>query len=84
MNQKMNQWNAWIWIKWKAGTPTNAWEGWQGHPKITSAWSTQGSWDCCLWVTASNHEELESFVWKEIRSNTWVMDTKTEWAKQWW
>ena len=79
-----NEWNAWVWVKWKGGTPTTAWEGWQGNPAILQAWSTQGDWDCCLCLKLSNHEEVESFVWKYVRSNQWVDQTRTMWSKRWW
>jgi hypothetical protein len=77
-------WNAWVWIKWKSGTPTSAWERWQKNTKIKQAWSTQGQWDCCLALDISDHNALEEFVWKEIRSNEWVESTWTMWAKKWW
>jgi DNA-binding Lrp family transcriptional regulator len=78
------KWNAWVWIKWKAGTPTTAWEGWQGNKQIARAWSTQGDWDCCLHVDVTSHDQLEEFVWKHVRNNEWVESTRTMWAKTWW
>ncbi|MCA9671841.1 MAG: Lrp/AsnC ligand binding domain-containing protein [Myxococcales bacterium] len=79
-----NTWNAWVWVRWKAGTPTTAWEVWQGNDWIEQAWTTQGQWDACLQLKAASHEELEQFVWKHVRSNEWVSDTRTMWAKKWW
>ena len=29
-------------------------------------------------------DELEKFVWKEVRNNKWVENTDTVWAKNWW
>ncbi len=78
------KWNAWVWIKWKAGTPTMAWERWQKNARIKQAWSTQGQWDCCLALDITDHDALEEFVWKEIRSNEWVESTWTMWARKWW
>jgi len=78
------QWHSWVWIKWKPGTSTTAWEGWKNNASIKGAWSTLGEWDCCLWVNVSGPDELEEFVWKHIRTNQWVQDTKTTWAKKWW
>jgi hypothetical protein len=78
------QWGSWVWVKWKPGTPSTAWEGWKGHSSVQSAWSTLGDWDCCLWVNAKTPDELEEFVWKTVRHNTWVQDTMTTWAKKWW
>lgn len=81
----MNEnWNPWVWIKWKAGTPTSAWEAWQGNDKIHKAWTAQGEWDCCLWLNVKDHDDLEQFVWKNIRNNEWVASTWTMWAKPWW
>jgi hypothetical protein len=79
-----NSWQPWVWIKWKAGTPSTVWEGWQGNPQIKRAWSTQGEWDCCLSLDVTDNGQLENFVWKEIRSNEWVDSTRTMWAKDWW
>lgn len=79
-----SNWQAWVWVKWKPGTPTNAWESWKGNQQIKSAWSTLGDWDSVLWVDASTPDQLEEFVWKTIRKNEWVADTMTSWAKQWW
>ena len=79
-----SNWSAWVWVKWKPGTPATAWEGWKSNPSIKSAWSTQGEWDSCLWVDASTPDALEDFVWKTVRKNEWVQDTKTSWSKQWW
>ena len=79
-----NNWYPWVWVKWKQGTNTTAWEGWQGNPRIKSAWSTQGDWDCVLWVDAKTPDELEDFVWNTVRGNEWVASTRTSWAKQWW
>jgi DNA-binding Lrp family transcriptional regulator len=80
----VNPWNVWVWIKWKPGTPPSAWEVWQNNPIIKEAWSTQGEWDCCLTLDISDHDKLEEFIWKEIRSNEWVRSTNTLWAKRWW
>lgn len=79
-----NTWQPWVWIKWKPGTSSTAWENWRGNNKIQAAWSTQGEWDCVLWVNATTPEELENFVWTTIRKNEWVQATSTNWAKQWW
>ena len=79
-----NSWHAWIWIKWKAGTPSTAWESWQGDSKIAQAWSTQGEWDCCLCLNITDHDEVEKYVWHNIRPNEWVQSTQTLWAKKWW
>ena len=77
-------WQPWVWIKWKAGTPSAAWEDWQGKSQIKRAWSAQGEWDCCLSLDVKDHEQLENFVWKEIRANKWVDTTRTMWIKDWW
>jgi hypothetical protein len=79
-----DKWNAWVWIKWKPQTPSNAWEAWQQNPAIKGAWSTMGEWDSCLWVDAETPAALEEFVWKTIRKNEWVASTNTTWAKKWW
>ena len=83
MNSK-GQWQAWVWIKWKPGTTSSAWEEWQKNPTIKAAWSTLGEWDCCLALNVSAPEELETFVWQTIRKNSWVESTSTSWVKQWW
>ena len=82
--QQNNPWTPWVWIKWKPGTSATAWEAWQKNDRIESAWSTHGDWDCVLMVKAQTPEELEEFVWKTLRKNEWVADTRTNWAKRWW
>ena len=76
-------WQALVNIKWKSGTPSTAWETWKGHAKIKAAWSTLGTWDCMLWVDVHTPDELEEFVWSNIRKNQWVEATQTHWAKHW-
>lgn len=78
------EWQAWVWIKWKPGTSSTAWENWKSNSMIKAAWSTLGDWDCVLSVTATTPEDLETFVWGTIRKNEWVQNTNTTWAKQWW
>lgn len=77
-------WQAWVWIKWKPGTDSSAWEEWRTNSTIQAAWSTLGEWDCVLALNVSTPEDLETFVWKTIRKNQWVADTSTTWAKKWW
>jgi len=81
---KDEKWQTWVWIKWKPGTPSNAWETWRNDPQITNAWSTIGEWDCCLATKASSPDELEEFVWKKIRPNQWVESTHSSFVKKWW
>lgn len=83
-NGTKQEWQAWVWVKWKPGTPSTAWESWKSNSWIKGAWSTLGQWDCVLWLNAKTPEELEEFVWKTIRKNEWVQDTNTTWSKQWW
>ncbi len=45
--------------------------------------STLGNWDCMMWLNVATPDELEDFVWREIRKNQWVEATETHWAKQW-
>lgn len=80
----MNSWQAWVHVKWKPGTPDTAWQGWKNNTSVKGIWSTTGSWDCTIWVDVKNWDELEKFVWKDVRSNEWVERTETAWAKQWW
>ncbi|MBC7692186.1 MAG: hypothetical protein H7222_10485 [Methylotenera sp.] len=78
-----NQWQAWIHVKWKAGAPSTAWESWKTSSAIRGVWSTTGQWDCSIWLDVKTPDELEDFVWKQIRGNQWVEQTETTWAKQW-
>ena len=79
-----HNWQTWVWVRWKPGTASNAWENWRNHPKIKGAWSTIGDWDCVFWLNLSHPDEVEDFVWKEIRRNEWVSSTQTTFVKQWW
>ena len=51
---------------------------------VQSAWSTLGEWDCVLWVNTNDPDELEKFVWKNLRRNEWVERTATTFVKKWW
>lgn len=77
-------WDSWVWIKWKANAPKDAWKKWEGNKNVKGAWSTMGEWDCMLWLNAEDADALENFVWNDLRNNEWVADTKSNWAKQWW
>jgi len=77
-------WSAWVWVKWKAGTPNGAWKEWSKKKKIKEAWTTTGDWDCKLWIDAQDPDELEEIVWKTVRGNKWVDKTDTQWVKKWW
>lgn len=82
----MSKWKtegAWVQVKWKPGSPQNAWKAWEGNSSVKSGWTTSGDWDCKLWVSAKNPEEVEKFVWDHVRKNEWVKDTQTTWAWQW-
>ena len=76
-------WQAWVNVKWKPGTPADAWETWASNSNVKGAWSTQGEWDASLWVDVKTPDELEKFVWSKIRNNKWVEATETHWAKRW-
>ncbi len=78
------KWQTWVWVKWKPNTPSNAWEKWQGNKSITGAWTTLGEWDCVLCLNIQTPDEVENFVWKNLRTNDWVQATHTTFAKQWW
>ena len=80
----MNKWQAWVNVKWKPGTPDAAWQNWKENKWVKGVWSTTGSWDCSIWLDVSTPDELEQFVWKDVRTNPWVENTETHWAKQWW
>ncbi len=77
-------WGVWVWIKWKPGTPDDAWDQWKDIKEIQEAWTMSGEWDCMLWIDAHNPDDVERIVWKEIRKNKWVENTETHWAKKWW
>jgi DNA-binding Lrp family transcriptional regulator len=77
-------WQSWVWVKWRPGTPSDAWEKWKGDPLVKSAWSTLGHWDCVLCLNTQDPDEVEKFVWKHLRRNEWVESTSTTFAKKWW
>ena len=79
-----NNWQAWVNIKWKPGTPDTAWQSWKKNKWVKGVWSTTGTWDCTVWLDVKTPDELEKFVWKEVRNNKWVENTDTVWAKNWW
>ena len=77
-------WQTWVWVKWKPGTPATNWENWKNNSKVKGAWSTQGEWDSVFWLESTNPDEIEDFVWNDLRSNEWVEHTFTSLAKKWW
>jgi DNA-binding Lrp family transcriptional regulator len=77
-------WGVWVWVKWKPGTPSDAWKQWSHTKEIKEAWSTTGDWDCSLWVDVDNPAKVEKIVWEKIRANKWVDKTETHWSKKWW
>ncbi len=77
-------WGVWVWVKWKSGTPSDAWKQWSHTKEIKEAWSTTGDWDCSLWVDVDNPAKVEKIVWGKIRANKWVDKTETHWSKKWW
>lgn len=79
-----NNWQAWVNIKWKPGTPETAWQSWKKSKWVKGVWSTTGQWDCTVWLDVKTPDELERFVWREVRGNKWVENTDTVWAKNWW
>lgn len=79
-----SSWQPCVWIRWKGNAPSNAWETWKNEERVRSAWNTQGDWDCCFWLDVSSPDELEEYVWKNLRKSEWVESTKTTWWKQWW
>ena len=72
-------WGAWVWIKWKQGTPEDACMDWKDIKEIKEAWSTTGEWDCALWLDVADPNEIERIVWKEIPGHKWVEKTDTHW-----
>ncbi len=78
----IGNWQAWVQIKWKPGAPADAWKGWEESSWVKGVWSTQGNWDCSVWLDVASPSELEKFVWQDVRKNKWVEDTETSWAKK--
>jgi len=78
------KWNSWVWVKWKPGAPAEVWKQWKSNTKIANGWSTLGDWDCVFSLKSDDPNEVEKFVWNELKSNEWVEDTQTTFAKQWW
>jgi len=81
-------WNAQVWVKWNGEFPhkwNNAnWEWLKDWPEVKQAWSTMGDWDTCFWVDVTSPEQLEEFVWKKLRVNNWVKESKSCWARSVW
>lgn len=77
-------WGTWVRVKWKPGTPTDAWQEWKDNKSIKGFWSTSGSWDALLWLEQSDPSSIESLVLKDLRSSKWVEDTETSWSKKCW
>ena len=78
-----NQWQAWVNVKWKPGTPETAWQSWAKNKWVKGVWTTTGNWDCTVWIDCKTPADLEKFVWSSVRGNKWVETTDTIWAKPW-
>ena len=72
----------WVWLRWTKDAPKNAWEKWTDW-KNAEIWSTTGDWDCKIWVPEESLKgaDIQSHVW-ELKKNSWVAATKTEWSWQ--
>ena len=77
-------WNAHVWVKWSNDYRETDWEWLNQVSKVKRAWSTMGDWDCCLEVEVSDPDELESFVWNELKNRPWIWRTHSTWSKQVW
>ena len=60
-------WQAWVWVRWKPGTPSNAWEKWQKEPLVKGAWSTIGDWDCMLWLGTNDPDKVLELLHSDHR-----------------
>lgn len=76
------KWQGWVHIKWKPGTPDSVWSTWKANKWVKGVWSTQGEWDCSIWLDVQTPDQLEQFVWSDVRGNQWVEDTHSYWVKQ--
>ena len=76
-----NQWDAFVLIKWKANAPLNCWNNFD-LSNVKACWSLTGEWDLQIWLSVNNQDDLEDFVWNNVRQNEWVENTTTQWAKE--
>jgi hypothetical protein len=90
----INQWEkeeswkdkgAWVWVKWKSGSPKDAWKAWEKEDKNHQirVWSTTGDWDCQIWVKAETPEQAEKLINDVVWKNQWVKEAETTWSYQW-
>ena len=77
-------WQGWVQVKWKPGTPETAWKSWTKSKSIKYFCSTKGNWNCTVWIEVSTKDKFEKLVWKNIRNIKYVENTESFWAKQWW
>ena len=57
--KKKQPWQAWVSVKWKAGTPDDAWKGWKKEKHIKAAWTTTGDWDFST-IAVENPSRMEN------------------------
>ena len=56
---KNSNWQGWVQVKWKPGTPESAWKNWTKNPWVKGVWSTQGNWDCTVWIDVKTQDQFE-------------------------
>jgi len=78
----MNNWNAHVYLRWSHDYKDSNWEWLKKYPQVKRAWSTMGDWDCCLEVDVATPQDLEEFVWKQLRTQPWVWSTHSTWSKE--
>lgn len=78
-------WNAHVWVKCSNDfSPQSNWEWLKEWKNVHRAWWTMGDWDLCLEVSVNTPEELENFVWSQLRKKEWVSNTHSTWTKEVW
>lgn len=78
-------WNAFVWVKCSDEFKMDSnWKWVEDLKGVKKCWSAMGDWDLWFQVDVNSPDELESWVWTELRKNRWVTDTRSTWTKEVW
>lgn len=79
-----NAWNGFVWLKFGNDFNAKNLEWFKQHAKWVKEYgTTTGKWDGYIKITAPNYQDLEKFVWEQVRKQPWIKDTHTQ-AANWW
>lgn len=77
-------WNAHVWLKFDNVKDDFNWNWFSEWSNVKRVWSTTGDWDCFLEVNGDSLESVEDFVWKKLRTQSWIKETRSSFSREVW